>query len=172
MPIEFTGKPILVEFRPHLRAWRGKLLCGGERGAEVHAGSFLRERRIVLDRALLRNAKERDRILAHEIFHFVWWKLQPVVRAGYREVLRAEFRGRVKGEMGWSSEWRKERLGAEDWHRNTRRSKEYFCESFCDTAAAFMLDRADHEEITLPARARGLRRAWMEESLVNWRLNI
>jgi hypothetical protein len=158
MPIEFTGKPILVEFRPHLRAWRGKLLCGGERGAEVHAGSFLRERRIVLDRALLRNAKERDRILAHEIFHFVWWKLQPVVRAGYREVLRAELR--------------KERLGAEDWHRNTRRSKEYFCESFCDTAAAFMLDRADHEEITLPARARGLRRAWMEESLVNWRLNI
>jgi hypothetical protein len=170
--VEFAGEPILVEFRPDLRAWRGKLLCGGERGKEVHAGSFLRERRIVLELGLLRDAAERDRILAHEIFHFVWWKLRPAVRANYEELLRAEVRSGRRGEMGWSSDWRKEKLGAQDWRLRTRRLKEYLSESFCDTAAAWLLGVVKHAEITLPARARRLRRFWMEESLDGRRLSI
>jgi hypothetical protein len=167
--VEFAGEPILIEFRPCLRAWRGKLICGGERGDEVLAGSFLRERRIVLDAALLDDAGERDRILVHEIFHFVWWKLGPRLRAGYEELLRAE---KARGELGWSAEWRKQQLRAEDWRRRTRRLKDYLCESFCDTAAAFLLEIPRHEEITLNARARLARRTWMEESLGGRRLKI
>jgi hypothetical protein len=148
------------------------LLSGGQCGAEVHAGSFLRERRIVLDRALLRFPSERNRILAHEIFHFVWWKLNPRLRFAYEGLLHNEIRMRAKGEMGWSSEWRKQRLLPDDWRRRTRRLKDYLSESFCDTAAAVLLGLADHEEITLPARVRRSREVWMKENIFQGRLSI
>jgi hypothetical protein len=167
--IEFAGDPITIEFRPRLRAWRGKLVCGGERGTQVHAGSFLRERRIVVDSALLKQVKERERIVAHEIFHFVWWKLGRGRRAGYEELVRAE---RGRGEMGWSAEWRRKELGAEDWESRSRRLKDYLCESFCDTAAACLLEFEKHQEITLPKSRRLARRRWLEENLGGRRLKI
>ena len=40
---------IHVSFRPHLTAYRGKLLSKSPKGDAVYAGSFLRKRKIVLD---------------------------------------------------------------------------------------------------------------------------
>ncbi|MCX6638497.1 MAG: hypothetical protein NT090_25870, partial [Acidobacteria bacterium] len=63
----FRGAPIEVRFLDDPRAWRGRLLAGDERGRPVHAGTFVRRRLIVLDRALLDSPRELARILAHEL---------------------------------------------------------------------------------------------------------
>ena len=64
MSPKVAGLPIEIRFAPSLRAHRGKLLSGKtERGKEVHAGSFLRQRRIVLDAALKKQPGELARIL-------------------------------------------------------------------------------------------------------------
>ena len=53
MSPEVHGLPIEIAFLPAPREHRGKLLSGNTAsGREVHAGSFLRQRRIVLDAAL------------------------------------------------------------------------------------------------------------------------
>src|SRR2546429_606733 len=53
MSPEVRGRPIEIAFLPALRAHRGKLLSGhAVAGRDVHAGTFLRQRRIVLDAAL------------------------------------------------------------------------------------------------------------------------
>ncbi len=156
-----SGEPILVEFRPNLRAFRGKLLSLEARGQEVHAASFLPERRIVLDSALLRNPGERDRILAHEIAHFIWWKAGSVRRQQYRELVIEELVAGVPGEMGWSAESRKVRLGERHRREATRSFREYLCESFCDTVSACILSLSIHDEITLPKRERDRRLRWV-----------
>ncbi len=165
MAVAFRGPPIPIEFQPVLRAHRGKLLCGEAAGTAVLAASFLHQRRIVLDRALLRNPRERDRILAHEIFHFVWWKLAPSTRSQYEAIIQTELAAALPGEMGWSAQWRKEALPPANRARRTPRWREYLCESFCDTAAAHLLSLRAHDEITLPAAARRLRARWMRSFL-------
>ena len=150
----------------------GKLRCGGERGIEVHAGSFLRERRIVLDSALLQNKAERERILLHEIFHFVWWKLGRPRRLQYEHWLAGEMSRGVRGEMGWSAEFRKTALCPADWERRSRHWREYLSESFCDTAPARLLGLTHHDEISLGARDRERRLHYLEDLLLWNRLNI
>ena len=56
-----SGTPIRLQRASGLRDRRGP----------VHAGSFLRERRIVFDCT----QAEFPRILVHELFHFVWLRL-------------------------------------------------------------------------------------------------
>jgi hypothetical protein len=170
--MQFDGQPILIEFRPQLRALRGKLVSGGDYGSPVHAGSFLRERRIVLDRALLRSPAERDRILAHELFHFVWWRSGRKMRAAYEALIAAEFDSGKTGEMAWSAEWRRNDLISGDREGRTRRWREYLCESFCDTAAAYALGIESHPEITLGPGARRRRHQWMAANLDLDRLRI
>ena len=136
----------------------------GEHRGLVHAGSFLRERRIVFDCT----RAEFPRIFAHEAAHFVWARLGNAVRRGYEDVLRAELGARIRGELGWSAEWRKDALGAADAEGRTRRWREYCCESFCDTAAWLYSGVRRHEEFTLGARARRVRRAWFVAAL-GWR---
>src|SRR5580698_9823996 len=105
MSPEVHGQPIGISFTPELRAHRGKLLAGRQsRGREVHAASFLRERRIVLDSALKRKPRELERILTHELFHFVWLRLGNPKRRSYEALLALEMRGGVAGELGWSAE--------------------------------------------------------------------
>jgi len=171
--IEFTGQAILIEFRPRLRAHRGKLGEHGsdERGAEVHAASFLHRRLIILDSALLRNKRECERILAHEIFHFVWWKA-PAIRTEYGSLIGREFITATPGEMGWSADWRKQALRAGDVANNSRAFREYLCESFCDSCACLLLGISRHEEITLPASARKIRRHFFEANLAGRRLMV
>jgi hypothetical protein len=156
--IEFAGQPIAVEFRSNLRA-------------DFHAASFLHRRLILLDQALLRDKGECERILAHEIFHFVWWKA-PALRKEYGSLVRREFAAATPGEMGWSADWRKQALRPGDVPNNSRRFREYLCESFCDSSACLLLGISRHEEITLPASARKIRRRFFEANLADRRLKI
>jgi hypothetical protein len=159
---KITGSPIRVEFLPALSARRGGLLSRSDIGMPVHAATFLRQRRIVLDTALTSNRRELERILAHEICHFVWMRLGNPRRRLYEALLASELRRRVRGELGWSAEWRKERLSQRDRLDQTRRWRDYCCESFCDTGAWVLAGRGRHAEFTLPLDERARRRAWFE----------
>ncbi len=158
------GVPILVRFRRGLRASRGRLLSGEQAGAAVHAGSFLNRREIVLDSELLAAPKKLGRIFTHEVFHFVWRHLDNETRSSYEAVVSAEIRGRARGELGWSAEWRKQRLAARDRSSRTRRWREYVCESFCDTAAWLFTGGRRNSEFTLEPRYRAGRRRWFRHA--------
>ncbi len=151
IPLTFAGPPIVVRFQPGLTAHRGKLLSGAGIGQPVLAGSFLRKREIVLDSTLLRRSSERGRILVHELFHFVWARLGNPRRAAWSALLKAEVKAHARGELGWSSEWRKN--DSAPW-------PEYICESFCDTAAWAYGAVKEHGEFTLASRWRVRRRQW------------
>jgi hypothetical protein len=140
------GKPIRIEIKPGLR----------DRHGEVHGGSFLRERRIALNST----RREFRRILVHEVFHFVWFRLGNPRRRGYEELLRREIAARARGELGWSAEWRKQALNAADPRNRSRRWREYCCESFCDSAAWLYAGSQAHSEFTLAPRYRDFRQAW------------
>jgi hypothetical protein len=150
-----SGAPIRIETARGLRDRRGP----------VHAGAFLRERRIAFDCA----AAEFPRVFVHELFHFVWLRMGNARRRSFEELLAAE---RAEGELGWSAEWRKRALAPDDAARRTRRWREYCCESFCDTAAWLYSGIARHEEFTLPARLRVRRRRWFAAFVESGALSI
>jgi len=155
-PLE--GAAIRIQHAPGLRDGRGP----------VHAGAFLRERRIAFDCT----RAEFPRIFAHEAAHFVWLRLGNGARRAWEELLRAELRSRATGELGWSAEWRKGALHPHDAVGRTRRWREYCCEAFCDTAAWLWSGAGRHNEFTLAARYRRARRRWFEANLSGRRLSI
>lgn len=161
----FEGRPIRLAFKPALRTWRGKLLSGTERGQEVHAGSQIRKRLVVLDEALLRQPAELRRILLHELFHFVWLRIPHSERLGYEALLEGEFRQKARGELGWSAESRKAKLRPADIAGRTPRWREYACESFCDTAAWHYARLKQHDEFTLAPRFQQARGRWLRNLL-------
>src|ERR1700681_969685 len=96
MSPKVRGLPIQVTFLPELKVRRGKLLSGKtEQGREVHAGGFLRQRRIGLEAALKTRPRELARILTHELFHFAWLRLGNPQRRRYEDLLQDEIRKRV-----------------------------------------------------------------------------
>jgi hypothetical protein len=141
-----TGAPI--------RLFRAGGLRDGT--SAVHAGAFLRERSIGFNC----RTKEFPRIFVHELFHFVWLRLGNPRRLSYEGILWEEHTARAGGELGWSAEWRKARLAAQDIRTRSRLWREYCCESFCDTAAWIHSGIPNHEEFTLAGRFRYRRRAW------------
>ena len=149
---QVSGAPIRVGFRPDLSHL-----------GPIHAGAFLRERRLLFETTLARAPAEFDRILVHELFHFAWLRLGNPRRLAYERVLARELMASARGELGWSSEWRKNALTLADRSQRTRRWREYVCESFCDSAA-WLFSSVSHPEFTLAARFRGVRRAWFAES--------
>ncbi len=157
---EISGRPIDVSWLAAPRRHRGKLLSGGTRGQEVHAGAFIRRRRIVLDVALKRRPALLRRIWTHEMFHFVWVRAGNRRRRSFEQLLAGELKRGVRGELGWSGEWRKEALNDGDLRNRTRRWREYACESFCDTAAWLLSGVRSSDEYTLNARDRSRRRKW------------
>ena len=159
-----SGRPIEIRFQADPRAHRGRLHPSGDRGVEVHAGTFLRKRLIVLDLALKQQPGELARIFVHELFHFVWLRLGNTRRRSFENLLAGEVRQRVSGDLGWSAESRKSALRNGDLRRRTRRWREYACESFCDTAAWLYSGVARHDEFTLSRTARQARRAWFEHA--------
>lgn len=165
---ELTGEPIGVEFRPAPRAYRGRVESRGPRGHQILGASFVRERRIVFDSSLGRDPVEWRRILVHELFHFVWARLGNPARRAWEQLLMGE---RSRGELGWSAEWRKRALGAEDLRVRNRRWREYACESFCDTAA-WMFAGGDHEEFTLAKRFRRRRKEWFRSNGLTERIRV
>lgn len=156
------GRPIRLEIRRELADGRGP----------VHAGALLRERRIVFDAELAADPHEFARIFVHEIFHFAWLRLGNPRRWSYEALLRDELRGRARGELGWSAEWRKRALDAHDPGRRTRRWRDYVCESFCDTAAWIFAGVPAHREYTLARRFRARRRQWFDKSDVSNGISI
>ena len=153
-----AGGPVLVGHTENLRDSHGA----------VYAGSFLRTRRIALDCT----SQEFPRVFVHEVFHFAWLRRPNDVRRSFEEVLRQEWLAGARGELGWSSEWRKDRLAQEDVARRTRRWREYCCESFCDTAAWLYCGLGRHEEFTLERRYRAARRGWFRKWIAPRSLSI
>jgi hypothetical protein len=145
-----------------MRAHRGRLLSGPGAGMEVHAASFIRQRRLVLDRLLLESPPELSRIVVHELFHFIWVRLSNAERFSWEGVLAAEWERRARGELGWSAEWRKEALSSADSAQRSLRWREYACESFCDTAAWLFAGLVRHSEYTLKPAFRRPRAAWFK----------
>jgi hypothetical protein len=173
MSPKVRGLPIQIMFLPELKAHRGRLLSGEpERGREVHAGSFLRQRRIVLDAALKKRPRELARIVTHELFHFAWLRLGNPTRRRFEDLLQGEIRKRVRGELGWSAERMKASLSAADRTRRTRAWREYVCESFCDSAAWLLAGSAGNQEFTLPFAARRARREWFEQARLNHEISV
>jgi len=157
-----TGRPVRLEIRHSLRDGRGS----------VHAGAFLRERRIAFEAGLAADRAEFARIFVHEVFHFVWIRLGNARRWSFEDVLREELLARARGDLGWSAEWRKRSLRPDDVECRTRRWREYVCESFCDTAAWLFSGVRAHGEYTLARRFRERRRRWFAQSDLNGRISI
>lgn len=146
-----TGRPVRVAFQTTVL---------DESGEPAHAATYMRERRMVLDEALMADVDEFARIFVHELFHFAWLRLGNQKRRSYERVLAGELRRGSRGELGWSAEWRKQKLRNGDRVRRTRKWREYCCESFCDTGAWLYAGVRAHEEFTLGKLARAKRRRW------------
>lgn len=111
------------------------------------------------------------------MFHFVWVRLGNRKRRSWEGVLAGELLSKTApsqsrhgvraitppGELGWSAEWRKNKLKGFDIERRTPAWRRYVCESFCDTAAWLYADLPRHNEYTLPTRARAKRKSWFRE---------
>jgi hypothetical protein len=149
-----AGRPIEICYKADLRDTAGN---------PAHAATFIRQRLIVLDRELRHNPREHERILAHELFHFVWVRLGNGKRRKWEDVLRSECGAGVRGEAGWSAEWRKLDLGGGDVRQRTRKWREYCCESFCDTGAC--LETGLRAEVTLARKRLDERRSWFAGQL-------
>lgn len=127
------------------------------------AGASLPRRLILLDKSVLARRGEFERILIHELFHFVWVRLSNQKRRAWEQVLAGELRDRVKGELGWSAEWRKQILTRADARLRTPTWRRYACESFCDSAAWMFAGLRAHSEFTLATASRRRRRRWFTE---------
>lgn len=156
-----TGAPIHITVRQDLRCSRGRIVEG--QGTAVHAATFIRRRRIVLDADLLLDDDELRRILIHELFHFVWVRLANATRQSYEELLAAQ--RRAPGELGWSAEYRKRDLRPHDVRQRSRKWREYCCEAFCDTAAYLYASSRRHGEFTLRVTERRKRIVWFGKNL-------
>jgi len=126
-----------------------------DRGTPVHAASFIRRREIVLETALLQK-HDLPLILVHELFHFVWVRLGNTKRAEYAALLAEELRLGARGELGESSAVRKEIAVS---------SRDYVCESFCDTAAWLYAPSSKSRPVRLALRWQNKRKDWFSASL-------
>lgn len=124
------------------------------------AATSIPGRVIRLDAAVLSLSGDFERILIHEIFHFVWIRCSNATRRSWEQVLESELRSRARGELGWSAEWRKSKLTARDRTSRNPRWRRYVCESFCDSAAWLFAGLSRHAEFTLARSHRTRRRAW------------
>jgi hypothetical protein len=156
------GNPISFELRPGLTAYRGKLLSGVKLGAPVHAAAFIRKRVVVLETDLISQAERLRLILIHEIFHFVWARLGNCQRRTFAKLLADEMRGRARGEIGESADVKKRLLREQGFFdERSRLWRDYVCESFCDSAAAFYSGVAADEHFTLAESWVKCRYAWL-----------
>ena len=128
------GTPIRVVLEAQLTASRGRLLSGSPQfGHPVHAASFIRQRKIVIETQLLGQPELFRFILLHEIFHFVWARLGNGKRAAWTRIIEREREVEAKGELGESASIKKSLRP----QPGTRLWRDYVCESFCDSAAHF-----------------------------------
>ncbi len=119
----------------------------------------------MLESELLDQPMEFARIFLHELFHFVWLRAGNPLRRSWETLLEGELRRGARGELGWSADGRKRRLGPRARASRSRRWREYACESFCDTAAWLLGGAGEHGEFTLARRFRENRRCWFRTLL-------
>jgi len=142
------------------------------------AATSIPRRLILIDSQTLCVPGDFERILVHEIFHFAWRRLSNQTRWSWGDLLRSEFHARAAGELGWSAEWRKEKLRIKLSRIDraqilslpaalppTLAWRRYACESFCDSAAWLFAGLRDHDEFTLAPRFRRLRARWFRRHL-------
>jgi hypothetical protein len=158
-----AARRIRVRFLPDPHAWRNQLFSGGEKGQQVHAATYIRQREMVLAAELLRNRSELRRIFLHEVFHFAWVRAGNRPRRSWQELMEAELAAGARGELGWSAEWRKDRI--RERGKKGRLWRDYLCESFCDTAAWVYAGIDRHEEFTLGSKHRQRRAGWFRKLL-------
>ncbi len=123
----------------------------------MHAASFIRRREIILEDELLEKSA-LPLIFVHEIFHFVWVRLSNAVRASFTALLAEEFRSNARGELGESATVKKQMAGG-------TLTRDYVCESFCDTAAWLYASPATRGRTALGRRWRARRAAWFAANL-------
>jgi hypothetical protein len=157
-----VGCDLSVSINPQLTDYRGKLLSGfPDLGTAIHAAAFIRQRRIVLESTLLRRPDMLRLILIHEVFHFVWVRLDNASRRQFGALLRKEINAGARGELGESAAVRKAALRLlGDLHPRSKGWSDYVCESFCDTAAWFYSGRPATFEFKLARKWATLRRDW------------
>ena len=136
------------------------------------AATSIPGRVIKLDREVLASVGNFERILIHEVFHFVWVRLSNALRQDWERLLAKELVLGTAGELGWSSEWRKAKLKRTDRIHRTPAWRRYACEGFCDTAAWRYAGLKTHQEYTLPARFRRARQRWFERCLAGRALPV
>ncbi len=173
--------PLKIAAADHLYAVRhsvfideNPLPAGSPAREYTHAVSFIPERYIVLSASLFRRRIELGRILYHELCHFLWPRLGNPRRRKFHALLSRELRDGVRGELGYSSEYRKKELARRNGFRRSpfaqrRRTLDYVCESFCDTGSFVLLGderRKEHSEYSLSLAAQKRRsRLWRELAL-------
>jgi hypothetical protein len=158
---ELTGVPIHIRFESQLTAHKGKLLCEQPgRGTAVHAACFIRRREVVIDSELMRWPRMLRLIIIHEVFHFVWMRLGNKSRTEFAQLLADEYMYRARGELGDSAAVKKSSLGPRDCLTNSRRWRDYVCESFCDTAAWRYSGVKQKSASILASRWRKRREIW------------
>ena len=152
-----------LPLRPHAKisVVYGDQLKGA--GGEVYGMTDVKRRRIVMDRELRHAPEDFKRILIHELFHFAWPRLGNKRRREWEDLLLHEMEIGARGELGWSANWRKDRLTGDDCLARSPRWRDYACESFCDTAAWLFSGLNKHEEFTLTTRNQDRRRKWFVE---------
>lgn len=161
------GRKILLDAEAAHRGTLPPQLRNGDRSTQ--AVSYVRERVIVLRQRLFRQRWLGQRLFYHELCHFLWPRLGVRARKRFVQHLRRA-RG-LRGELGYSAQYRKSRLprpgqpGQAAW-------REYACESFCDTGAYALARAAGSRpalcgvEFTLGARRRPARLAAWWRTLV------
>jgi hypothetical protein len=145
---QLSGPPIRVELRNSL--------------GPHHAATSIPRRLILLDRGVLAQPGDFERILIHEIFHFAWVRLSNEARRDWQNLLAFET---DPGELGWSAEWRKQKLIPSD--HGSPKWKRYARESFCDSAAWLFAGLNQHAEFTLGLRARRARKIWFQRKFAS-----
>ena len=90
-------------------------------------------------------------ILLHELFHFVWARLGNRKRASYAELLVQERRAKARGELGESAAVQK---------ATNCETRDYVCESFCDTAAWLYASTQKNPHANLAKRWSDIRKTW------------
>lgn len=163
--LPLAGGPIRISFAPELHIYRGRLRSGAGPGTAVHAASFIRTRKMVLEPELCRQPDELARIFTHELFHFAWPRLGNPRRRRWEQLLLEERREHARGETGWSSQWRKEVLSRRQLNVHSRLWRDYLAESFCDSGARCYSGVESHPEFTLAPRFLLRRRRWLQFEL-------
>lgn len=155
------GDPISFEVRSQLTAHRGQLLSGTDAGVPVHAAAFIRRRMVVLETDLFSWPGQLRFIVTHEIFHFVWVRLGNRQRGAFMDLLADEIQSKAKGEAGESAAVKKRLLQK---GTSLRLWRDYACESFCDSGAAFFSRAATNEHFTLARCWAKRRHAWLSRT--------